>query len=374
MSGYKEMKTVRVPLGERSYDIIIINSKPKGGLVSHKITPSTVKNRCCFIVSDNNVADLYLDRTVDLLAKASAGPIVHVVFPAGERSKNLDTLRDLYTEAIEAGVDRNSVIVALGGGVVGDTAGFMAATYMRGVDLIQIPTSLVAQVDSSVGGKTGVDLPEGKNLVGAFYQPKSVIIDIATLDTLPDRQLRCGLAEVIKYGVIFDGKFFKFLESNVPALLDLEPVVYERIVQRCCELKAQVVTNDELDKGVRAILNYGHTFGHALEKLTDYQRLTHGEAISIGMCMAADLSRILDQESFNIKLVQRQDALLNAVGLPTRIAGFSPKQIFSAMQTDKKFTGGKKRFILPDRIGHASTVSDIPEPLVLEAIGGRCDS
>ena len=367
------MKSLTIPLAKRSYKLFIGDSKSEIDFSSYEALSPFLQNRCCFVITDENVAELYLNAVSDRLTKAQVQRLDTAIFPAGESSKNLETVHHLYSEAVKAGVDRNSVVIALGGGVVGDTAGFMAATFMRGIDLVQIPTSLVAQVDSSIGGKTGVDLLEGKNLVGVFHQPKAVLIDVATLDTLPDRQLRCGLAEVVKYGVILDADFFSYLEANGKGLLRFDNRIYNRIVLRCCELKAQVVKSDEFDTGLRAILNYGHTFGHALEKLTHYSGLTHGEAIAAGMGMAADLARLLDENPEKVELIERQDELFNAIGLPTRISGYSADQVFEAMQTDKKFVGGKKRFILPEKLGMARLVSDVPDNRVMEAIGGRCD-
>ncbi len=258
--------------------------------------------------------------------------------------------------------------------MVGDTAGFLAASYMRGIAYVQVPTSLVAQVDSAIGGKTGVDLPEGKNLVGAFYQPRHVLIDVKSLTTLPERQLRCGLAEVVKYGVILDAGFFAWLEENVAGLLAPDLDVYQRVVRRSCELKAEVVVADEREiTGQRAILNYGHTFGHAVEKLSGYSRFTHGEGVSIGMAMAADLACILDDDPSLRDLVRRQDALCQRLGLPIRVDALAPGDILAAMRTDKKYQKGRNRLILPRRLGHVELVKDVDEAAVLQAIEGRCD-
>jgi len=244
---------------------------------------------------------------------------------------------------------------------------------MRGIDFIQIPTSLVAQVDSSIGGKTGVDLPQGKNLVGAFHQPRLVILDVDTLATLDPRQLRCGLAEVIKYGVILDAEFFVFLEANIDALLATDPDVYGHVVQRSCELKAMIVLEDEFETGRRAILNYGHTFGHAIEKVTGYTVYTHGEAIAIGMGMAADLAVALDSTAARLELVQRQDALFDAVGLPNRIDGVDPEQVVAAMQTDKKYVGGRNKLIVPSAIGTVEILNDVAEVAIRASIIGRTE-
>ena len=363
--------TIHVPLPGREYDIVIDE-----GFYAQKRCDAVAEfanGRACFIISDSNVAPLYLESAKELLLKAGAASVASTIFPAGEESKNLDTLRQLYSDGVAAGMDRKSLVAALGGGVVGDTAGFFAASYMRGIEFIQMSTSLVAHVDSSIGGKTGVDLPEGKNLVGAFHQPKLVMVDVESLRTLDIRQLRCGLAEVVKYGVILDADFFAFLEAEGEALLEIERERYSRIVGRCCELKAHVVLEDELDFGLRAILNYGHTFGHALEKLAGYSTFTHGEAIAIGMGMAAELALILDPTPERQDLLPRQDALFETIGLPLRCADFAPEDILAAMQSDKKYEKGKNRLIVPDRVGAVHVQADVPEDAILAAIRCRCD-
>lgn len=368
------MKKIHVALDKNSYDIIV-GASILSSNAAHGNDPlaSCAKGTSCLIVTDDQVGPLYGDLVANLLRTAGATAAYRCEFPAGERSKNLRTIEDVYRRAVSHRLDRRSVIVALGGGVVGDTAGFVAATYMRGIDYIQIPTSLVAQVDSSIGGKTGVDLPEGKNLVGAFYQPKLVLIDTDTLCTLPLRQLRCGLAEVIKYGIILDADFFEYLEQHVSELLSADRMVYDHVVDRCCRLKAQVVAEDPLDQGNRAILNYGHTFGHALETLAGYEGLTHGEAIAIGMCMAADAAFLFSGGAELRQLIDRQQRLFQALGLPTTVKGFTAEEIFRAMTTDKKFVHGRVRLIVPERIGRVAVRGDLPEALILRAIGGRCD-
>lgn len=362
---------IPIPLPGRAYDLVIGNDLLVPGGCDE--LEAAVAGRQCLIVTDDNVVQAYGAETTALLTAAGASSVATTMFAAGEEAKNLDTLEYLYGEAVSAGLDRKSVIVALGGGVVGDTAGYLAASYMRGIDFIQIPTSLVAQVDSSIGGKTGVDLPQGKNLVGAFHQPRLVILDVDTLATLDPRQLRCGLAEVIKYGVILDAEFFVFLEANIDALLATDPDVYGHVVQRSCELKAMIVLEDEFETGRRAILNYGHTFGHAIEKVTGYTVYTHGEAIAIGMGMAADLAVALDSTAARLELVQRQDALFDAVGLPNRIDGVDPEQVVAAMQTDKKYVGGRNKLIVPSAIGTVEILNDVAEVAIRASIIGRTE-
>ncbi len=362
---------IHVPFAGREYDIRI----GAGHYAQQRCDAlaEIVRGRNCLIISDSHVTPLYGGAATALLAAAGATGVASATFPAGEPSKNLHTMSTLYGEAVRAGLDRKSLVVALGGGVAGDMAGFLAATYMRGIDYIQLPTSLVAQVDSAVGGKTGVDLPEGKNLVGAFKQPRAVMIDVSALKTLPPRELSCGLAEVLKYGVILDAEFFAFLEKNVPGLLDVDEAVYMHVVRRSCELKAEVVLADEHDlNGRRAVLNYGHTFGHALEKLAGYGELTHGEAISIGMMMAVELAAKRGGAEPE-ELCRRQEALLTALGLPVRATEVAPEEVFEAMQTDKKYEHGRSRLLLPARLGTVALVKDVAEREILEAIGGRCD-
>lgn len=329
--------------------------------------------RNILIISDHIVAELYSERIEKFLIRAGATSVNTVNFTAGEESKNLKTVSSIYQQALSAGLDRNSLIIALGGGVVGDVAGFVAATYLRGIDFIQIPTTLLAMVDSSVGGKVGVDLPEGKNLVGAFYQPSLVIIDVKHLTTLPFRELRCGLAEVVKYGVIMDAEFFSRLEGLVRELTTYDTVTYMDVTEHCCRLKADVVEADEKElSGRRAILNYGHTFGHALEALMGYTGITHGEGVAIGMGMAADLAVILGMTERDT--VQRQDALLLALGLPVKCVGedLAPEAVYRYMFHDKKTLSNRLRLILPRAIGAAEMAGGVDKSKILQAIGGRC--
>lgn len=358
---------VLVDLGERSYGIFVGADVFKDAA---KHLAPLVKRRKCLLVSDGGVYSLYADRAVDSLCKAGAY-VYASVFKAGEGSKNLSTVERIYRKAAGAALDRDSVIVALGGGVPGDVAGFVASTYMRGIRFVQIPTTLLAMVDSSVGGKTGVDLPEGKNLVGAFWQPSLVLIDPSFLKTLPERELRCGMAEIVKTAVILDGRLFKTLEREGGKLLKLKTPSISKVIARCCELKAQVVSADEREGGLRAILNYGHTFGHAIETATGYDSIAHGEAVSIGMCMAADLAvgaGVLDRKS-----AERQESLLESLSLPRRISGCDPEEILSAMYKDKKTRGDKLNFVLPVKIGEARLFKDVPRSLALQSVRGRCD-
>ncbi len=364
--------SLNVPLDDRSYEIVI----GKDFFSQWQDVPSiqpVLENRTCFVITDENVQKLYLKSVEQCLTNLGVRYLGDYAFLPGEKSKSLSTVKSLYEKMISAGLDRKSIIVALGGGVVGDTAGFAAATYMRGIDYVQIPTSLVAQVDSSVGGKTGIDLDQGKNLIGAFCQPKLVVVDTMVLQTLPIRELVCGLAEVVKYGVILDEVFFSFLEDNVSSILNIDQTVFQTIVRKCCSLKADVVTGDELDQGGRAILNYGHTFGHALEKLTSYTGLTHGEAIAIGMGMAADLAVMRYGGSELLNLVKRQDDLFQAFGLPVKFNKFSPEEILLAMAADKKCIDGNINFVLPEKIGKVVIDSGIEEDLIKQAIGARID-
>ena len=363
------MKKIPINLKERAYDIIVMSDLLDD--LTAKLEPF-IKGKSILLVTDSNVEKLYSEKVQKKL-KPLATNVKTVVFPAGEKSKNLATMETLYNKAVEAGIDRSSVIIALGGGVVGDVAGFLAATYMRGLDFIQIPTSLLAMVDSSVGGKTGVDLPAGKNLVGAFWQPKTVLIDPLVLKTLPEREIKCGLAEVVKYGMIMDEEFFCFLENHTKELNSLDIECYTEVIARCCALKAAVVVDDEREEsGLRAILNYGHTFAHAIEVVKGYGDINHGEAVAIGMCMAASLAvadcRLDDAAEL------RQENLLRALHLPCSIDGVKASKIYSAMQADKKSINGKLRFVLPDTIGEVTLLDEgVEKSKITQAIRNCCD-
>ena len=361
------MIKVHVPVPGKEYDISI----GQGMVGTEDFDLSMIKGRNCLIISDSNVAPLYMEQAMEWLIEHEAGKVAHCMFPAGEGSKHLDMMKSFYSLAVRASMDRKSVVVALGGGVTGDMAGFLASSYMRGIDFIQLPTSLLAMVDSSVGGKVGVDLPEGKNLVGAFWQPLAVIADLVTLKTLPEREIRCGLAEVIKYGVIWDADFFTYLEENIEALNSLDLEVYATVVKRCCEIKAQVVSEDEREGGIRAILNYGHTFGHSIETLGGYSLLNHGEGVSIGMAMAMSLS--VEQGMISTEVMERQNRLLKAIGLPTSIDKMEPKKILEGMRSDKKTEAGKINLILPtEELGKVVKTAEIAEAVILKAIASCC--
>jgi 3-dehydroquinate synthase len=340
------MKTVRVDLHERGYDIRIGNGVEPGASLAGE--PS----RRALVVSDAVVDPLYGDRCERAL-RTLGHVVTRVVVPAGEETKSLDRLGELYAAAAAAGLDRRSVIVALGGGVVGDLAGFAAATYMRGVRFIQAPTSLLAMVDSSVGGKTGINLPQGKNLVGAFHQPIEVAIDLNTLATLPEVEYRAGLAEVVKYGVIWDATLFDRLEADADRLAARDAAALTAVVARCCEIKAEVVAMDERESGVRAILNFGHTLGHALETADGYGVWLHGEAVAVGMAYAAELSVRL--RSFPEGTRDRLVDLLRRWGLPVSPAakGTAPEwaALRRAMGLDKKSMDGQARFVLAEKMG-----------------------
>ncbi len=363
------MKKIDVNLKERAYSIVIME-----GLLddlSAKLN-SFVSKRKVLVVSDSNVTKLYSQKVISAIKEHSSDVDI-AVFPAGEPSKTLKTVESLYKHAVKFGLDRSSVIIALGGGVVGDIAGFLAATYMRGIDFVQIPTTLLAMVDSSVGGKTGVDLPSGKNLVGAFWQPKAVLIDPNTLKTLPKREIRCGLAEVVKYGIIMDDEFFCYLENHTKELNTLDGECFANVIARCCTLKAEVVIADEREEtGIRAILNYGHTFAHAIEVIRGFENINHGEAVAIGMCMAASLS-VADMRLDDAAEL-RQENLLRTLHLPCSVDQVKPSEIYKAMHKDKKVVNAKLRFVLPETIGEVTLVSEeIDKIMIMQAIRNCCD-
>ena len=345
-----ESQNIIVELAERSYNIFVrANSLRNMGESDEFKSLGKV-----FVVTDNNVSEHYLPQIRASLS--DNGNDVHsIVIPAGEPSKSVAQIEKIWNELLAAGADRSSTVVALGGGVVGDIAGFAAATFGRGINFIQIPTSLLAQVDSSVGGKTGINLPGAKNMVGSFWQPKFVWIDPVVLQTLDEANYRSGLAEVVKYGVIMDADFFGLLESHTKEIRERDASILSRIIARCCELKAQVVKEDELEtSGRRAILNYGHTFGHAIENVFGYGKYLHGEAISIGMHCAAKLANKLGL--VNDDFVDRQLRLLSQFDLPTTISDTNVNDLVAAMHRDKKVHQGTLRLILPTKLGHVKFV------------------
>ncbi|RME48437.1 MAG: 3-dehydroquinate synthase [Chloroflexi bacterium] len=314
------------------------------------------------IIADDTVAGLYAEQVAQSLREAGFAPAV-LTFPAGEAHKNLDTVRRLYDALVEARLERGNAVVALGGGVVGDTAGFVAATFLRGVPLVQVPTTLLAMVDSSVGGKVGVDLPQGKNLVGAFKQPALVVADVTTLETLPEQEVCAGLAEVIKAGIIGDATLFEHLEHT-----GREPLGW--VIRRAIEVKRDVVQEDPFERGRRAVLNLGHTFGHALEALNDY-RMLHGFAISIGMAIAARVAVAL--ELAEPRLETRITGTLQRYGLPVWHTGVSPKRIWETMGTDKKRHAGTRRYVLPRAIGDVIVTADVPKEIIMTALRETCE-
>lgn len=352
------MTELHVGLGQRSYPIHV----EKGCLerIGSDLARKKLGNRYA-VIADMNVTRLYGDRLISILSQAGLKAQLFP-FPAGEKSKSLFTFEALASRLVLAGYDRHDAIIALGGGVTGDLAGFLASAYMRGIPFVQVPTSLLAQVDSSVGGKTGVDLPEGKNLIGAFYQPQAVYIDIDVLQTLPREELLGGLAEVIKYGVIRDAEFFTFLEEYRRKILRLEPDIIEKMILRCCEIKAEVVEADEREGGLRKILNFGHTIGHAVEGASNYQ-LIHGLAIAIGMVAASRLSNL--RETLSGKDKERIYSVISAYGMPVSVPDELDRRLIKRyLKTDKKAVGGKVFYILPDAIGSTYITDEIAEQMV----------
>jgi len=342
--------TTTVELGERSYPIVIGSA-----LLGDYDLAAHLRGPGCAVVSNETVAPLYLDALRQSLAGVD---VASVELPDGEAYKTLDAAAAVIDALTGAGAARDTTVVALGGGVVGDIAGFAAACYMRGVDFIQVPTTLLAQVDSSVGGKTGVNHPSGKNLIGAFHQPRLVLIDVATLSTLPDRELRAGLAEVIKHGAIADAAFFGWLEQNLDALLARQPDALAHAVRVSCEIKARVVAEDERETGRRAILNFGHTFGHAIERCQGYGEWLHGEAVAAGMVMACGMSGIDAAEADRLR------DLVARAGLPVDPPAVGSSRLRDAMALDKKVLGKQVRFVLLKRLGEAYATADYPEAML----------
>ena len=358
------MKTVKVRLGEKSYHILIGYPLDAVGKMLKKYT----KGIKSLIVTNPTIAGYYLETVKGSLQQSGFQVFVAQV-PDGEEHKSQAEASRLYAKCVEYRLERQSIIVGLGGGVIGDLAGYVAATFMRGLPIVQVPTTLLAQVDSSVGGKVAVNLPEGKNLVGSFYQPFLVYIDLAVLKTLPVEEMEVGMAEVIKYGIILDKKFFEYLEKKMGKLRELDMGVLERVVGRSCELKAGVVEKDEKEKGLRSILNFGHTLGHALEALTDYKKYKHGEAVAIGMvgaCRIAEKMGMLKKEARD-----RIEHLIEKAGLPVRIeAQLSVDSIVQVLSLDKKVRAGKVRFVLPEKIGRVIVRNDVSEDVVRDVVTG----
>jgi 3-dehydroquinate synthase len=358
-------QTVHVGLSDRSYDIQIGTGVLSG--IGERIS-KLVKLTHAVVITDANVGPLYESEVVQSL-QAVGSRVSTLEVAAGEQSKSVEVAQQLWSQMLEVGADRKSIVVALGGGVVGDLAGFIAASFGRGISLLQVPTTLLSQVDSSVGGKVGINLPTAKNMVGAFWQPHSVVIDTQVLSTLPDREYRSGLAEVVKYGVIMDADFFQYLEDNVAAINDRDAGVLEQVISRCCRLKANVVEDDERETtGRRAILNYGHTFCHAIEAISGYGEYLHGEAVSIGMLCASRLAEGLGRVDRGF--TERQHRLLTAFDLPVDVPEVDHEALVAAMQKDKKVEHGKLRFVLPVRMGEMELVGDVDSDLVRAALLG----
>ncbi len=355
------MESVTVKLNKRSYPIHIAP-----GLLGQagKLLAALPVRKTVTVITNTTVAPLYLDTLKTSLTNASFH-VNDIIIPDGEQYKNLSQAEDIYKKLLNLDLDRNSPLLALGGGVVGDITGFTASTFLRGVPFIQIPTTLLAQVDSSVGGKTGVNLPDGKNMVGTFYQPSIVIIDPSVIKTLDMREIRTGLSEVIKYGIIRDKNFFVFLTENITNALKLDEPTLIHILQTCCSIKADITTIDETEKGIRSILNFGHTIGHAIETLTHYRTYMHGEAVSIGMAAAARLSCYWKLCSIDDR--DRVNSLLSAAGLPIELPDFTCSDYYTVMQRDKKKSGEKIRMILMQAIGTV-VIKDLTSKELLTAL------
>ncbi len=357
------MKTIPVNLKENSYKIHIASGilDNAGELISN-----ITKAKNVVIVTNSLINKRYGGKLINSLKASDISSHV-VTIPAGERNKTLKTVSFIYEKLLNYKIDRGGALIGFGGGVVGDITGLAAATWLRGIDFIQIPTTLLAQVDASVGGKTGVNISRGKNLVGAFHQPKTVIIDISVLKTLPPREYRCGLVEVIKHGIIRDREYFEYLEENIDPIIKQDPEVLEYLVSRSCSIKAEIVTLDERESGLRRILNYGHTVAHAIERLTGYRKYKHGEAVAIGMVTAAfatDEAGVVEPDMIN-----RIIKLLSDFGLPTSLpAEVSHKEIVSTMASDKKVAHGRLNVVLSREIGFAFMDNTIPDHVWLAAL------
>lgn len=355
----KNIKKININiLPKRKYEIV---------LGANFLTPCEFRNLTrnagkSLIVTDENVYKFFS-------ALIDDSGIEKIILKPGEDEKKLSNVEKICRKALAVGLDRTSLLIAVGGGVTGDIAGFAASIYMRGINFVQIPTTLLAMVDSSVGGKTGVDLPEGKNLIGTFWQPSKVLTDIFFLKTLPQREIKCGLAEIIKYGVILDEKFFSLLENNTEKIKKVEQNFFLNIIEKSCKLKACVVQKDEKENGLRAILNYGHSFGHAIEKCCSYSLLSHGEAVAIGMRIAAKFAVLSSLMSKDDEI--RQNSLLDALNLPNA-APVCAEDIFDAMSSDKKTKKGKIRIVAPEKIGKVKLIELKDKKIALDAIKFYC--
>jgi 3-dehydroquinate synthase len=354
------MDTLTVDLGGRSYPIYIGEQIFSDGALLTK----HIQGKQVMVVTNTTIADLYLDELMTALTDFS---VVSCVLPDGEQYKTLDVLNQIFSRLLESKYNRSATLIALGGGVVGDMTGFAAASYQRGVDFIQIPTTVLSQVDSSVGGKTGVNHVLGKNMIGAFYQPKAVFADLSILSSLPSRELSAGIAEIIKYGLIQDEQFLLWLERNMSALLALELAALSYAIKRSCECKAEIVAQDERESGIRAILNLGHTFGHAVETDQGYGNWLHGEAVAVGIVVACVLSEKLGWIS--MADVKRVRAIIESANLPVRLPqNMTSERFLELMSVDKKVIDGKLRLVLLQRLGEAVVTSDVDWNTVVEAI------
>ncbi|MGV6850751.1 MAG: 3-dehydroquinate synthase [bacterium] len=349
------MESLSIELGDRSYPIKIGEGVIKKGFLS-----DWVAGRKLLVVSNTTVAPLYLQKLTDALGSENYESLI---LPDGEQYKNIESWQAILNKLIKMRADRNCCLIAIGGGVIGDMTGYAAASYMRGVDFIQIPTTLLAQVDASVGGKTGINHPQGKNLIGAFHQPQAVIIDTNSLHTLPIREYRAGLAEVVKYGLIIDAKFFAWMENNAEALAGRDPKAVQYAIFRSCQIKAEVVAADEREAGVRALLNLGHTYGHAIETATSYTRYLHGEAVAIGMYLAAKYSEQagIAMSSFSA----RGQQLMQKLGLQTELPDdLDVHNLVNLMQLDKKVINGRLRLVVMKNLGEAVVQDDADPELI----------
>ncbi|MDI9513050.1 MAG: 3-dehydroquinate synthase [Bacillota bacterium] len=346
------MKRIDMQFENTAYPIII----DKGWEATLSKIPSNIFLKKALIISDTNVGPLYSNEIIKALSENNIG-IRTILIDPGESSKTIEKAMDIYTTALNFRMDRDSLFIALGGGVVGDLAGFTASTYMRGVPYLQIPTSLLAQVDSSVGGKTAVNHPLGKNMIGSFYQPKGVLINTDTLKSLPVRQISTGLAEVIKYGVIADKNLFSYLEENIEKVFSFDDKVLNHIIYKSCTIKAKIVAQDEKDKGIRGILNFGHTIGHAIEAETSFTEYTHGESVAIGMVAEAELAQLLGL--IDKGFVDRLKNLLLKAKLPIKLPNLETDRLIKHMQRDKKNKIGKIVFVLPTKLGRVEMFDNI---------------
>jgi 3-dehydroquinate synthase len=353
------LERVTLDLGPDSYEIVI----GEGVMTEMSSYASLIRGRDILVVTNDTIEPLYMKAVVESLTQYRVDTLS---LPDGEQFKTLETLEKIITHLLSNGHKRSTTLVALGGGVVGDTTGFAAACYQRGVDFIQVPTTLLAQVDSSVGGKTAVNHPLGKNMIGAFHQPRGVIIDTETLSTLPDREFAAGMAEVIKHGALADRDYFAMLENNIDLIMQRDPAIMAKVIRRSCEIKAGIVAQDERESGVRALLNLGHTFGHAIETAMGYGNWLHGEAVGVGMVMAADLSVRMDMMSSTDAVRLRE--LVRQAGLPVEPPDGLQNQFPGLMARDKKATEDGLRFILLGALGNAEIVDGVPDELLLQTI------